>query len=212
MNECKQPLSELLRPQQLGDLTLPQPDIDRLQKMVDNDQLMNMIFYGKPGLGKTSAAEIIMTLSNTTTIMRNPAALIRDGIKLGTAFERFAIYSPPYERPYRIMLVDEADGLPPLIQASLRHLIEMSYGNCRFLFTVNDVKKIHDPLRSRMKEICFDITPAQRPGVIARLTARYKARMSELGIKFDSQRLAELVGIYYPDFRSIANQIEYEFA
>ena len=212
MNECKQLLSELLRPQQLGDLTLPQPDIDRLQKMVDNDQLMNMIFYGKPGLGKTSAAQIIMELSNTTTVMINPAALIRDGIKLQQPFERFATTWPPEGRPYKIMLIDEADGLPPLIQKSLRHLIELTYNNCRFLFTVNNIKIIDEALRSRMKEICFDIAPAQRPSVIAHLKTRYEARLSELGSKFDRQRLAELVSIYYPDLRSIANQLEYEFA
>ena len=56
----KQPLSELLRPQQLSELTLPRKDIDRLQRMVESGWIMNMIFYGKPGLGKTSAARTII--------------------------------------------------------------------------------------------------------------------------------------------------------
>ena len=53
-------LSELLRPQQLGDLTLPQRDIERLKQMVHSGTIMNMIFYGRPGLGKTSAARAII--------------------------------------------------------------------------------------------------------------------------------------------------------
>jgi replication-associated recombination protein RarA len=44
----KQPLTELLRPQQLSELTLPRKDIDRLQRMVESGWIMNMIFYGKP--------------------------------------------------------------------------------------------------------------------------------------------------------------------
>ena len=52
-------VSELLRPQQLGDLTLPRRDIDRLQRMIDTDDVMSMLFYGEPGLGKTSAARLI---------------------------------------------------------------------------------------------------------------------------------------------------------
>ena len=50
VSESKQPLSELLRPQQLDDLTFPQSTIDRLQRMIDSKNIMNMLFYGKPGL------------------------------------------------------------------------------------------------------------------------------------------------------------------
>jgi hypothetical protein len=39
-------LSDLLRPRQLGDLSQPQRIIDRLQKMVDTQSPMNMLFYG----------------------------------------------------------------------------------------------------------------------------------------------------------------------
>ena len=137
------PLSELLRPQQLGDLTLPQADIDRLQKMIDNGHLMNMIFCGKPGLGKTSAAQIIVELSDTDSLELNPASVIRNGQNIRQPFEQFATTVSWKDRPYKIMLIDEADGLPPQIQASLRHLIEHTYKNCRFLFTVNDEKKIN---------------------------------------------------------------------
>jgi replication-associated recombination protein RarA len=60
MAEPRTLLSELLRPQQLGDLTLPQRVVGRLQMMVETQSLMNMLFYGKPGAGKTSAARILI--------------------------------------------------------------------------------------------------------------------------------------------------------
>jgi hypothetical protein len=41
---------------------------------------------------------------------------------------------------------------------------------------------------------------------------RYEKQLSELGIRFDRERLNEILGIYYPDLRSIANHIEFEFA
>ena len=91
-------------------------------------------------------------------------------------------------------------------------MIENFSDSTRFLFTANEIKKITDPLRSRMKEVCFDIMPNDRSEVIDRLIARYETMLPELGIQFDSQRLRKLVGIYFPDLRSIANQVEFEFA
>ena len=46
---------------------------------------------------------------------------------------------------------------------------------------------------------------------VAQLTDRYEAKLSELRIKFDPKRLREIVGIYYPDFRAIANNFQFEF-
>ncbi len=54
--------SELLRPQQLDDLTLPRRDLERLNRMIASGSIMNMLFYGQPGLGKTSAARAIIRL------------------------------------------------------------------------------------------------------------------------------------------------------
>ena len=54
--------SEILRPCQLSDLTLPQPDIDKLEQMVASRAIMNLLFYGKTGSGKTSAARVILSI------------------------------------------------------------------------------------------------------------------------------------------------------
>jgi hypothetical protein len=61
-------------------------------------------------------------------------------------------------------------------------------------------------------EICFDIAPADRIEVKTRLIERYESNLSMNDIAFDRKRLCELVGIYFPDLRSIANHIEFEFA
>jgi hypothetical protein len=47
---------------------------------------------------------------------------------------------------------------------------------------------------------------------LKRLNDRYQTKLTELGIKYDKDRLSEIMGLYYPDFRAIANHIEYEFA
>ena len=53
-------LSKIVRPQALSDLTLPKPTIQRLQRVIESGSWVNMMFYGPPGSGKTSAAKIVM--------------------------------------------------------------------------------------------------------------------------------------------------------
>ena len=53
-------LAEILRPKALSDLTLPTPTIERLQRVIESGSMVNMLFHGPLGSGKTSAAEIFM--------------------------------------------------------------------------------------------------------------------------------------------------------
>jgi hypothetical protein len=90
VGEPKQLVSELLRPQQLGDLTLPQPIIDRLQRMIDSNSIMNMLFYGDAGLGKTSAARILgNSLNYSGSLLSLPKlAIIRQSPRGGPFHNR----------------------------------------------------------------------------------------------------------------------------
>jgi DNA polymerase III delta prime subunit len=204
-------LSELLRPQQLGDLTLADPTIQRLKGMVDSGQIMNMLFYGESGTGKTSAARILIkavggegNLYEVNGSSANGIGFVRDTIEKWAA--RTGLYSGP-----KICFVDEADWLTPAAQAALRYVIEKKLFFCRFLFTANDLKKLKPAIQSRMMPLCFDIEPARREGVLKKMAARYESRLSELGISYDPTRLREIVHVYYPDFRAIANNLQFEF-
>jgi replication-associated recombination protein RarA len=53
-------LSEHLRPRHLADLNLPDPLLGSLERMVKRGSILNLLFYGKPGIGKTSAARILL--------------------------------------------------------------------------------------------------------------------------------------------------------
>jgi DNA polymerase III delta prime subunit len=138
MTEPRELVSELLRPQQLGDLTLPQRVIDRLQRMVGSGSIMNMLFYGKPGLGKTSAARIfIHALGPHDSIEVNGSSatgvdFIRERI------EGFSS-SVAMNGGRKICFIDEAEFVSKQAQAALRKVIEEYSDNCRYLLAVNDV-------------------------------------------------------------------------
>jgi len=206
----QQPLAELLRPQQLGDLTLPQRDIDRLQRMVDAGQIMGMVFHGSPGLGKTSAARIIIQAVAGESGMEINGSSLTGIDSVRERIEPFA-RSGSLFGGNKICLIDEADYLSKHAQASLRHVIENSWSTCRFLFTVNDVGKLVPAIQSRLTLVCFDIAPTDRDQVLRQLRARYRSRLAELGIKYDEASLDQIIGVYFGDFRKIAQQVEWEF-
>jgi|ERR1035437_3215319 replication factor C small subunit len=206
-------LSEVLRPQHLDDLTLPQRDIDRLGRMLNSGNIMNMIFYGRPGLGKTSAARVIIKHleahadSFTYEVNGSSGKGADDVRKINEYASSGSLNVGP-----TICFIDEADFLSPNAQASLRYIIEKSSKRWRFLFTANEIRKFGEAIRSRMKAICFDIATSDRSEVIGRLVQRYQEQLTQLGIEYDEKRLKEIVGIYFPDLRAIANEFEYEFA
>ena len=79
-NVCpKRSLPEIMCPQTLGDLTLPRPMIERLQKMIETKSIMNMLFYGKVGTGKTSAARLFEDSADLYALCRSHMFVQWDG-------------------------------------------------------------------------------------------------------------------------------------
>ena len=64
-------ISEKLRPRNFDELVLDEYYKNKLKKMYESRNVMNMIFYGKPGSGKTSAAKLFTESENFDSITIN---------------------------------------------------------------------------------------------------------------------------------------------
>jgi replication-associated recombination protein RarA len=205
MDKVKPILSELLRPQQLSDLTLPKRDVTRLQRMVQRGDPMNLLFYGSPGTGKTSAARIIIDATGCEAITVIASKTPLEGI-MG-----FASTVSWTRDKAKLCFIDEADALSRREQTTLRPIIE-NHRHCRFILAVNNIRTMSEALKSRLNLISFDIAPEEESEAIRRVMERYEQLLRTLAITYDTTSLRKIVGIYFPDFRAIANKIEYEFA
>jgi replication factor C small subunit len=203
-------LSELLRPRQLGDLSQPQRLIDRLQRMVDTQSLMNMLFYGGAGTGKTSAARILMKLLGPEDFIEIDGSHVARDHFIAKRIPQFC--STISFSGVKICFIDEADDMSRNAQDALRKIIEDYSDNVRFLLAGYDARKIIPGIRSRLTEIPFDIAEADRAEIEDRLIRRLEEKLSDGGICYESERLKQIVSDNFPDFRAIANQLEFEFA
>jgi replication-associated recombination protein RarA len=204
----QQPLSELLRPNELADLIQPPEIIRGLERMVKNRSMLNMLFYGKPGLGKSSAARILCDKLEADVYEINGSKWT--GVShVRTHLEAYCS-SVSLFSDIKICLIEECEYLSANAQAALRGVIEQS-AHVRFLMTGNAIHKLQPALKSRCKPINFDVGPLEAEATIQRLLPRYTDKLARLGYDVDPAWLNREMHVVFPDLRKVANTIEFTY-
>ena len=206
--------SELMRPQALSDLTLPMAVIERLEKMVETNSIMDMLFVGESGTGKTSAAYLFKNFADLNPILRDTRLFLQwDGLAVKDAawirdnmgFDGFFGAGG-----FTIGFLDHAELVPEAVQQPIATWIDGLGATNRVILATNDISKIIPELHSRLMPIYFDIEPARSAEVQTRLFERYESKLAEYSNPCDPRRLREIIADNYPDLRSIAQEIQFE--
>lgn len=201
-------LSEHLRPQSLDDLSLPEAKTESLKRMITSKNFQNLLFYGSPGIGKTSTARILCDELDADIYFVAGSDLNKSNLleTVDSFCRTHSLFSA-----VKVCFIDEADFMSNKVQASLRITIESSSDHVRFVMTANNISKISKALQSRFTCINFDVLPKDRSEVIQKLIFNYRSKLRDLNYVYDKDRLREIVYRNFPDMRSIANQFEFEF-
>lgn len=199
-------LNELMRPTDFDDLMQPARLVASLKRMARQQQPVNMLFYGEPSVGKTTAARILLKQLGTNSVTLNGS--LDNGVDVVRKLETVTSSLGLGEGP-QVLFIDEADYLSMPAQAGLRALIEQRQ-HWRFLLAANDISKMHPALKSRCPPVCFDISVSDGEDVIARLLPRYRAKLKAEDIEVDEARLTQLLHTYFPDLRAFTTVLEME--
>lgn len=208
-DNSKMLLSEVFRPVAVNELALPEAVKATMTKWIAKRSIPNLLFYGPPGTGKTSAARIIANELGCELHSINGSHNSGDKTmvkNIQNICSSFSLFQMP-----KVIHIDEADGLSNTVQNALRCIVEESSANVRFIMTANDVSRLSSAMRSRFTSILFDPTKQHRAEILTNLVNTYEAKFASLGLDYDPVRVNEIVRMFFPDLRTVANRFQLEF-
>tara|TARA_R110002096_G_scaffold108936_2_gene238438 strand:+ start:2063 stop:2998 length:936 start_codon:yes stop_codon:yes gene_type:complete len=125
-----------------------------------------LLFVGPPGTGKSSAANVLVHLllpgdaNNEMNVLWTNASDDRGIDFIRSQIKMFARMSGIGTKR-KLIVLDEADGLTPAAQDSLRGIMEKYADVCTFILTANYADKIREAIKSRCNIYTFDrVSPA----------------------------------------------------
>ena len=151
--------TEKYRPTRLNEIIGQTNFVLDAEHWVVNKEMPNVLLYGVAGVGKTAAA---ISLANgiLEDNRKNNFFEINasDDRKLETVRNRIKEIASTKrigDVPFKIILLDEMDGMTKDAQNALKRIMERYSDNCRFIITCNDRHKIINPLMSRCANYNF---------------------------------------------------------
>jgi DNA polymerase III delta prime subunit len=195
------------RPKRVEDTILPASTKAIFQKMVDDNNVQNLLLTGKPGTGKTTVAIAMLEEIGADYIVINGS--LKNGIDvLRVEIANFAS-AISFSGGRKFVIIDEADYLNPnSVQPALRNFIEEFSSNCGFIFTCNFKNRIISPLRSRFSEIDFTIPKEETQQLALQFFKRVQAILGEERVEFDKAAVVKVIQKHFPDFRRILGELQ----
>ena len=170
-----------------------------VKKYISQNDIQNLLFYGPAGTGKTTLAKLIVKNIDCDYLYINAS----DERGIETIRDKVAGFASTASfKSIKVVILDEADFLTIMAQASLRNVIETFSRSTRFILTCNYVERIIDPIQSRCQTL--KIVPPSKEDIIEHLVKI----LTKENISFDSPDVISVVNSNYPDVRKMLNIIQ----
>ena len=192
---------EKYRPRKLEDAILPDHLRSKFESYIKTGDIPNLLFVGKPGIGKTTVARILADAVDADCMVVN--ASLESGIDiLRDKIKRYATsISVANSGQRKIIILDEADRLTQAMQQGLRGFMEQFSKNCGFILTANYRANIIEAIQSRCPAMEFVISKDEKQELAAKYWTLCGNILQREGVAFEPRALADVVTRWFPDFR-----------
>jgi replication factor C subunit 2/4 len=137
--------------------------INMLKNIIVYKEMPNLLFWGKPGVGKTSAAMALCVELYGKHIGSNVLELNASderGIDVVRTkimnFTKKAVRDNKNKIPFKIIILDESESITEDAQSALRKVMESYSDITRFIFICNNLNSIKYPIMSRCMLLKFN--------------------------------------------------------
>lgn len=169
----------------------------------------NYLFVGTSGIGKTTLAKII-TPEDALIINASYNSSIEDLKDQVMEYCRTQdIFGKSTIDGYKIVYLDEFDGVSAKYQEALRGFIEDFEDRVRFICTANNLHKLSPAMQSRFTVIKFDPTNTEETKFLKEeYFERCKLIQEKNKINISDEQIKSLININFPDLRSVFNALQ----
>jgi replication factor C subunit 2/4 len=205
------PFSDKYRPKKIKDLILDNIISTKINNIVANKDIPNIIFTGKSGIGKTSTihaiARQIYPREYHDSIIELNASDDRGIKSVHDTIINFCKRKVEFKEGYaqhKLLILDEADNITPKAQRLINSIME-KYPTTRFAFTCNNSSAVIESIQSRCIIIRFSKPP------IDKFIERIKSICIKESIEYEEDALEYLFEICQKDLRKTLNMLELVF-
>lgn len=202
------PLANRLRPQSLDDYVGQKHLVGKgklLRQFIENDQISSMIFWGPPGVGKTTLAQIIAQTSKAEFINFSAVTSgikdIKEVMKQASQKQALGIKTIVFVDEIHRFNKGQQDYLLPYVEDGTLILIGAT--------TENPYFEVNGALLSR--SVIFELKPLEKEDIkklIVRAVQDEKKGMGSFHAQIDEDALEFLADVANGDARSALNAVE----
>ena len=150
------PWIEKYRPKNMDEIIDHQLKIQTLRNLMHRNELTHLLFYGAPGLGKTSLAlSLARELYGDDYRMYILELNASDERGIDVVRNKIPHFIQSRSDRIKMVILDEADAMTSEAQNAIRRVMENAIRTSRFVLICNNIKKIIPELQSRCVKMRF---------------------------------------------------------
>jgi replication factor C small subunit len=204
----KLPFVEKYRPIHLDNIVEQKDVIMSIKGILEKKEMLNLLFYGPPGVGKTTIAlslakQLYGDKYSEYTLELNASdergiKMVREKIK---TFAKLLCDTSIF--PFKLIILDEADALTNDSQYALRRIIDDYSNSTRFIIICNYLNKLINPIISRFRSFQFKQISFESANIILQKIIKKEKLI------VTKEQIEKIYEVTNGDLRKMITQLQY---